>query len=288
MAATKLAIHVLPDSNPLNVSELIARLSADTELSFPSSKELVEFLREEGVNASDFLQATSTSMHILEKTVDGIRLSSDGQALAHIREDVRGDLLHFLIYTGWNGSQPLEFLQSWGYRNCCDRYWYAGDVQLTNDYLGRQVEETITEARESFLALGITEFDDISFSRRSLTGAHKWLLSLQPPVLFPNTSDFKGDRVFRRRDFCPPELLALALGWVLRDETAIIGIDILLTREKREALCKVCLLAPESLDRALDWAIPTFPALLAPGTSAGFYGRFVRLHKIPTLEDVIR
>jgi len=34
--------------------------------------------------------------------------------------------------------------------------------------------------------------------------------------------------------------------------------------------------------------IPIFPQVIAPGTTAGFYGRFVRLHKLPQLADVIR
>jgi hypothetical protein len=226
-------------------------------------------------------------MGILSKVDGAIQLSRDGHAIARVREEARSDLLHFLIYTGWDRHRPLEFLQSWGYRNCCDRYWSAGEVQLTGAYLDRQVEETISVARETFTALNVGAFDEISFSRKSLNGAHRWLLALQPPVLHPNSPDAK-ERTFRRRDFCPPELVVMALAWVLRDEAVVADVDILLTHEKREALCKVCLLSPESLDRVLDWAIPTFPKLLSPGTRAGAYGRFIRLRKIPTLEDVIR
>lgn len=287
MASDKLAIHILPDSNPQNISEMILRFANDEELKFSSSKELVEYLRADGVNANDWVQSTSTSMGILIKVDGKIQLSVAGRALNYVSEGIRGDLLHFLMYSGWDSHRPLDFLQSWGYRNCCDRYWFDGDVLLTSTYLDRQVEETINEARESFTLINVNEFDEISFSRRSLTGAHKWLLALQPQVLHPNSSDSK-DRTFRRRDFCPPELVVLALGWVLRDETTVTGVDILLTREKREALCKICLLSPEALDRVLDWAIPTFPNLISPGTRAGSYGRFVRLHKIPTVEDVVR
>lgn len=287
MASDKLAIHVLPDSNPQNVGEMILRLAAESDLQFASSKELVEYLRDEGVNANDWVQSTSVSMGILAKMDGAIRLSSDGLALSRIREDVRGDLFHFLMYSGWDARHPLDFLQSWGYRNCCDRYWSAGEAHLSAAFLDRQVEETINEARDAFTAMNVREFDEISFSRKSLTGAHKWLLALQPQVLHPNSPDAK-DRTFRRRDFCPPELVVLALAWVLRDETNVTGVEILLTREKREALCKVCLLSPEALDRVLDWTIPTFPALISPGTRAGAYGRFVRLHKLPTVEDVIR
>jgi hypothetical protein len=287
MAGIKLNIHIPPDANPDNVSRTITILASDPDLNFPTYKELLEILTEDGIGSRIELPSTASSMGILTKVEGVIQLSSDGLALARIREEARGDLLHFQMYSGWDAHRPLDFLQSWGYRNCCDRYWALGEVQLTSAYLDRQVEETINEAREAFTAQNMREFDEISFSRKSLTGAHKWLLALQPPVLHPNTPDAK-DRTFRRRDFCPPELVVLALAWVLRDETTVTGVDILLTHEKREALCKACLLSPESLDRVLDWAIPTFPALLSPGTRAGAYGRFVRLHKIPTVEDVIR
>lgn len=287
MAAVKLNIHIQPDANPDNITRTIHVLASEAALSFPTQTELLEFLTEQNIGSRVELPSTATSMGILQKTDGAIHLSPSGQALARIREDVRGDLFHFLMYSGWDARRPLDFLQSWGYRNCCDRYWSAGEVQLTSTYLDRQVEETINGARTAFDALNVTEFDEISFSRKSLTGAHKWMLALQPQVLYPNTAEAK-ERTFRRRDFCPPELVVLALAWILRDESTITGVDILLTPEKREALCKVCLLSPESLDRVLDWAIPTFPALLSPGTSAGFYGRFIRLRKVPTLEDMIR
>ena len=287
MAADKLAIHVLPDSNPQNIGEMIIHLSVEPNLCFASTKEFVEYLQNEGVNANDWVQSTSASMGILTKVDGKIRLSQNGYALTQVREEARNDLLHFLIYSGWDAHRPLEFLQSWGYRVSCDRYWSAGEVQLTSDYLDRQVEETISEARAVFTSMNVGVFDEISFSRKSLTGVHKWLLALQPPVLHPNSLEAK-DRIFRRRGFCPPELVVMALAWVMRNETTVADVDILLTPEKREALCRVCLLAPEALDRVLDWAIPTFPNLLAPGTRAGAYGRFVRLHKIPTLQDVIR
>lgn len=285
--ARTLAIHVLPDSNPTNVLEMIHHLSLEPDLSFTSSKELVEYLRDGGANANDWVQSTSASMGILEKLSGAISLSDLGHSIAKIREDIRGDLLHFLLYTGWKASDPRDFNQSWGYRTCCDRFWAQGEVELTGGYLDRVVEEIITDARETFVNLNVTDFDEISFSRKSLTGVIKWLLALEPQVLYPNTADSK-ERTFRRRDFCPPELLVLALAWVLRDEREVTGVDILLTREKRDAICRACLLNPESFDRALDWAIPTFPAILSTGTSAGFYGRFIRLHKVPTIQDVVR
>lgn len=282
MAPSKLAIHVLPDSNPENTISMIRVLAENPDLSFETSKDLVDFLKDQGVNANDWVQSTATSMGILERGAKNTHLSSMGMVLGRLREDVRGDLLHFLMYSGWNPTKPLEFLQSWAYRACCDHYWQARDMELTSAYLDNLVENTINIARDAFTAMNVGDFEEISFSRKSLTGVHKWLEALHPEVL-PD----KGKR-FVRRAFCPPELLVMAIGHVLKDESAVIGTDILLTREKRESLCRICLLAPEYLDRTLDWTINTFPSLLAPGTSAGFYGRFVRLSKIPSFEDIVR
>lgn len=281
MAANRLAIHVLPDSNPTNVSQMIDLLALHPDLRFATAKDLIEYLREEAQPTNDWVQSTATSMGILERGSEGIRLSPDGFALAQVREDIRGDLLHYLMYSGWTAHQPTEFLQSWAYREVCDQYWALGTVELTNSYLDRQVGEIIALARDAFSQMNIGAFDEISFSRKSLTGAHNWLKAVNPPAI-------EGKTLFKRRAFCPPELVVMALAYVLRDEDNITGIDLLLTPEKREALCKVCLLEPDALDRTLDWAIPVFSHLISPGTTAGFYGRFIRLNRVPTLRDIVR
>ena len=93
--------------------------------------------------------------------------------------------------------------------------------------------------------------------------------------------------VFRRRQTCSAELIALALGRAAREAGIGAGNDLLLSQERREAICRICLLEPGYLDRLLDWAIPRFPALLAPGMRGGSYGRSVRLLRIPAVEDLV-
>ena len=56
-----------------------------------------------------------------------------------------------------------------------------------------------------------------------------------------------------------------------------------MTPARREAICRLCLLEPATLDRALDRTIPAFPAFIEPGTRTGAYGRFVRLKSVPTI-----
>lgn len=279
MVTGRLAIHVLPDSNPTNVSQMIQRLSSES-LAFSTAKELIDYLRESGQNTNEWVQSTSTSMGILHRTTEGIKLSSSGLALSQVREDVRGDLLHFLMYSGWSVNKPHDFLQSWAYRLVCDQFWELGQVELTPTYLDRLVGEIINIAQGQFSETGAGQIDGVSFSRKSLKGVQNWLEAVHPPVIESNT--------FKRRSFCSPELVIMAIGYSLRDEVNTTGVDILLSPPKREIISKICLLDADALDRALDWAIPIFPNIISAGTTAGFYGRFIRLHKIPALEDLVR
>jgi hypothetical protein len=282
--ADRLAIHILPDSNPDNIGDMVRIVSLVPDIKFATARELVEYLKEQGSNSNDWVHSTSISMGLLDRTSDGVRLSARAYSLSQIREEARADLLHYLMYTGWSEAHPTEFLQSWAYRRVCDRYWEMGTVEIPA-VARRLVEDIINEAHATFSALPVDEFDDISFGTKSLTGAHKWMEALQPEVLEKSGREY---RRFTRREFCPPELLIMAIGYILRDDPDATELDILLTQERRGALCQICLLEPSALDRALDWALPAFPTVISPGTTAGYYGRFVRLHKRPTFEDLIR
>lgn len=280
MATTTLSVHIPPEANPETVSALISLLGEDDENEFGSVQELTEFAESQGLSSRTEVQFTATKLGLLDRTREAIRLSPIGVAFNSIKQQVRGDILHFLMYTTWSRADPLGFLPSWSYRAGCEFYWQAQSIQLTDDILNQQVQSMINQADDAFSQMGFEEHQAISFSRKSLTGLLGWLDALIPPVI--------EERIFTRRSFCPPELLLLAVGYVVRDEDAVTDTDVLLSREKREAICRLCLLEPDALDQALDWMIPIFPNVIEVGTSAGFYGRFVRLHKLPTLADVVR
>lgn len=277
MASSKLTVHIPPDANPSNVLQMILVLIENQGIRFGTAAELLQYLEEKGISNRTEIQSTAVALGILRRGESQICLSENGISVARARSEVYGDLLHFLLYTSWSDTAPLEFLQSWSYRECCLRYWREGRVELTPEYLDRQVSEFNAYAPQAFAHLG--EFSDVSFSRKSLTGAYNWLSALNPPVV--------QGRVFERRTFCPPELVILALGYAVRDEQGVTEYDVLLTREKRETICQVCLLEPNHLDRTLDWAMSVFPQLTSPGTKSP-YGRFVRLHKLPSIEDILR
>lgn len=279
MAAMNLPVHIPPDASPDQILRLVKALSEHPELELSRVSDLMEFAASEGLTGRTEAQQVATQMGLLRRSTDGIHLTRLGQTLAELKDTVSDDILHFLFYTGWQLNKPTEFLPSWTYRLACDDYWARQEINLDGAFLDRRVSEIVTQTEHYFRELGIVEFNEVSFGRKSITGFHKWLGALTPPVI--------DDNRFTRRSFCPPELLLLALGWVVGRE-GLPETDVLLSRETRDAVCRICLLEPTAFDRALDWMIPIFPAVIAPGTTAGFYGRFVRLHKLPELADVIR
>lgn len=80
----------------------------------------------------------------------------------------------------------------------------------------------------------------------------------------------------------------MALGYVTKITEAQIGLDQPLTAERRELLCRICIIEDSALDQILDWLFPEYPDYIQPGTSTGSYGRFVRVLQIPTLKDLLR
>jgi hypothetical protein len=278
MADAKLTIHVPPDASASRIADSILALSQLDEASFPSVVAFRTFLAEQGLNNRPEIPVIATGIGVLERDSGEIQLSRTGILLAKVRPEIVYDMLHYLLYSAWLESQPLTFLPSWTYREVCKLYWSSGEVTIDKDYKTRNVAEVNEAARQYFGQYG--SFPDPSFSSKSLDGVHRWLEGLQPPVLTGNT--------FARRTFCVPELMLLAVGFSVRDESDAIDIDILLTRERREAICQVCLLAPEHLDQVLDYTIATYPQIIQAGTSAGYYGRFIRLSKVPTIEDIVR
>ncbi len=279
MASVNLPIHVPPDANPEQLLRFVATLAEHPELTVESIAELTGFLASEGLSTRTEVQQTAAQLGLLGRADNEIKLTTLGCTLMQLKETIRKDILHFLFYTGWQSEAPSTFLPSWAYRAVCDDYWARQQVELEGAFLDRRVSEIVSQTEQYFREIGLVDFNEVSFGRKSLTGIKKWLEAVDPPVIEDNT--------FTRRAFCPPELLLLALGWVVGQE-GLPDTDVLLSHQTREAICRVCLLEPTAFDRALDWMIPIFPQVIAPGTTAGFYGRFVRLHKLPQLADVIR
>ena len=200
--------------------------------------------------------------------------------LCQYNTDLWGGLLHFIHYTRWDNLYPSQHGFSWLYRQFVDQLWEDRSVQLSREYLDPLVASLSNEADTN------PHFDPaqlrkavVSLSRDSLKGGMHCLDALNPTVI--------TSKQFQRRHYCTPEVALLALGWVAKQDDGSLGIDWLLTPQRRIAICRLCLLEPTALDQILDWTLPTYANVIVPGTSAGTYGRFVRFLQWPTITHLL-
>ncbi len=197
-------------------------------------------------------------------------LTEDGEAVYTIlyrKPDLFVDLIHGLIIIGDSGF-------SWAYREVCKLLWTRGHI---NEIKTREIaSEIITKAREVF-------GDSVSFSPKSVNGVLHWLSELRPSVIMNDKSSSR--KSFRRRSFCPPELLILAIDRLYSQHSRNYGSNVLLTEEVLNELCCTCLLEMNALDRVLRYAVNQFD-FVESGVGGG-WGRYIALHRKPELGDFI-
>jgi hypothetical protein len=270
MAGNRLTVHIPQEASPEALIPLL-NLLYEQNLTFPNVKSLVAFTHEHGLGSRSELQNFASICGLLQRGTQGIiSISKIGRLVSQLKHEVKADLIHFLMYTGWKGESKGK-TELWAYREIVDFLWQRGNLEVLS--MTASINEEIrNKAFDLFAA-------DVSFSPKSIRGARKWLEAVLPPVI---ENDF-----FTRRHFCPPELMLLAAGWAAQQTEGELGIDFLLTPERREMICKVCLLDPSALDRALDWTLPLYPEVMVAGTSAGVYGRFLRFLKWPEMSDLL-
>lgn len=272
MAGNRLTVHIPQEANPDALIPLLS-LMYEQNLAFPDVKTLVAFTKEQGLGSRSELQNFATVCGLLERDEEGqITLSQVGRTVSQLKPEIRADLIHFLMYTGWENESEAS-TELWAYREIVNFLWFRADVDVLS--IGPSLNE---EVRNKALELFDT---DVSFSPKSIRGARKWLSAVLPPVIEHGTT-------FSHRHFCPPELALLATGWVAQQTEGELEIDFLLTPERRELICKVCLLDSVVLDRVLDWTLPLYPQVMVAGTNAGVYGRFLRFLKWPESSDLLR
>ncbi len=271
MVERHLTFHIPQEAEPGTLVRLLEAMNI-AQADFDSVASLLDFAQQQGLMPRSEIPIFAGECGLLQRNeVQGIGLSETALAILPLKPEVRADVIHFIIYSGWKAEQPRERTTLWTYRQVIDLLWERPGVNLskTANILAEEIRNQIQET-----------FDiDPSFSAKSIRGVRKWLEALYPPVI-------EDDR-FAHRFFCPPELALLALGWAGQASGGDIGIDLLLTPERRAAISRLCLLDPSTLDRVLDWTLPLYPAVVRPGTSAGSYGRFVRFLKWPELRDLL-
>lgn len=270
MADAKLIFHVPPEAGPEQLLPLLEAMCTDIP-EITNVGELLEFAKGHGLKPRTEVQSVARSLDLLTHASGNlIKPSPSATTIISLKPEVRPELVHFLFYTTWKRENSCENTISWSYRQVCSALWERAPVTLTalSNVIAEEIRNTIQEIFHC----------DPSFGPKSIRGVKKWVEAVNPPAI-------AGNR-FVQRQFCSPELALLATSWVTKAE-GDIGVDFLLTPQRREAICRVCLLDPSALDRVLDWMLPLYPEIVRSGTNAGVYGRFVRFLKWPQIVDLL-
>ena len=277
MAGRSLTFHLPTEAALSNILMLIDGLCRAGEQEWPSRPALLSAAAEtHDVPQRNEIVDFSQRLGLITAETP-FRLSRSAHILHHYAEPVARDVLHFMAYSAWSADNPAAQVPFWSYSHTVDLLWNSDRVAL-KEAMSALVEDVVGDSRNVFVDVDGYNPEKVSYSLKSVRGILLWLGALDPPVLI--------EGVLRRRQTCSAELIALALGLAARQAGIGTGNDLLLSQERREAVCRICLLEPGYLDRLLDWAIPRFPELLAPGMRGGSYGRSVRLLRIPAVEDL--
>jgi len=238
----------------------------------------------EGYSSDHIIQADRQlsrlrQLGLVEET--SISLSPMGLSLYKLGDTKRSiinEFFHFLHFTSWKPTKVQENTPFWSYRKYCEMLYERRSCTLdsaTRDAFTAEMNNAIYNAfGDQCYKKGA-----LSLSTNSLSGIEHWLKALNPPAIEGNA--------FVLRQFCSPELLILAVGYMVQETAMDLDVDLLLSPEKRIFIQKLCLVENDRLDRIFDWTFDVYPNLIKPGTRTGSYGRFIRLLKLPTFDHFV-
>lgn len=252
---------------PDRVRDVLSALLSSREDEIPSEKALAQLCH----FRTDEALHTCRALGLVETRE--LAISDMGLALAQLiraKPGLFSDIMHFLYHFTWDENESELRRFSWSYGTVCDLLWKAGSTEIDRNLLASQV---VSCAQEVFAT------DTISFSQNSISGVLSWLRTLNPSVIS------EGGRVFNRRNFCAPELFALAVDYLYRKERIDYQSNLLLDDEKQQFVCRVCLLDPTAFDAVFDWAAGQYP-FLQKGSSGG-WGSYILLTRKPQLTDFL-
>lgn len=285
MATTpKLTFHLAVAATPEKIPLLLNVLqNADTPI-FESSV-LDQMALEQSSDTNRFDEArilAEQQLGLIESTKEGLHVTGRAEVILTKRSSVQYDLLHYLFYTTWRPEEPTKHARSWFYRTVCDDLWSMQNAKLDLDTRNALTQQLTNQVLEDFQSVPGFSGEKISIGRQTMAGVLEWLRHLKPSVL-------EGEKVeeFHRRQACSAELFLLALSRSYQLSSSEVGMDLLLSLQRRDEICRLCLLEPLQFDRMLDWVLPTFPQFISQGTRSGSYGRFVRLNQLVQIEDLI-
>jgi hypothetical protein len=287
MASTnaRLVFHFPVAAEPTKVLKTLTTLLYAEE-PILTAKELDELTFEQNSDTNRFGEARSLAerpLGLLETTKVGIILTPRAHAILQKRENIQYDLLHYLFSTAWSPENPTEHTRSWFYRVFCERLWGMQEVTLDLETRRTLTQEIDGQLRLDFQDAPVS-IASISVGNQTMDGAIEWLRRLYPSVL---EAPEKRTWLFHRRAVCSPELFLLALSRSYQTSGAELNMDALISPQRREETCRLCLLDPLQFDRMLDLILPLYARFISPGTRSGSYGRFVRFQHLVTLEDFI-
>lgn len=283
-ANTKLVFHFPVAAEPSKILKTLRTLLYADAPVFTMT-ELDDLTFEQNTDTNRFNEARSLAespLGLIEATKAGIVLTPHAHLILQKREAIQYDLLHYLFSTAWSNQNPEQHARSWFYRVLCERLWAMQEV-----IVDLEIRRTLTQEIDGQLRLdfqGVPAFSDaISLGIQTMDGSLEWLRRLSPAVM-----EEAGKRTWRfhRRSVCSPELFLLALSRSYQLSEAEIGMDALISPQRREETCRLCLLDPLQFDRMLDLILPMYTRFINPGTRSGSYGRFVRFQRFVTLEDL--
>ncbi len=287
MASTssKLVFHFPVAAEPAKVLKTLRTLLYADE-PIRTGPELDELTFEQNTDTNRFNEARSLAekpLGLIEITKEGVVLTPSAHIILQKRETVQYDLLHYLFATAWSAECPAQHTRSWFYRILCERLWAMQEITVDLETRRALIQEIDGQLRLDFQA--VPAFSEaISLGIQTMDGALEWLRRLSPAVL--ETSERRIWR-FHRRTVCSPELFLLALSRSYQLSRAELGMDVLISPQRREETCRLCLLDPLQFDRMLDLILPIYTRFLSPGTRSGSYGRFVRFQCFAALEDLV-
>ena len=278
--ARKLSFHIEPAASPAKIP-LLLQLLVETNRPISKGTDLDELARQHSSDLNQFYNARSLAeqhLGLIGVSKTGLEATASAKVILQKREAVQYDLLHFLFYTAWQASQPAQHTQAWFYRAVCEVLWTLQEAELNLTTRTSLTQQLTNQALDKFEGVVGFEAQKFSLGLKSMAGALEWLRQLQPSVL--------ADSRFSRRVACSPELFLLALGYSHQTGEVEVGIDLLLTQARQYSVAQLCLLDPLYFDQMLDWVLPAFPQFITSGTTTGSYGRFIRLHRRVTIEDL--
>ena len=282
----RLVFHFPVAAGPTKVLKTLRTLSyADKPILTVTELDKLTF--EQNADTNRFGEARGLAekpLGLIETTKAGVVLTPRAHViLQKQREAIQYDLLHYLFSTAWSAKSPAQHTRSWFYRVLCERLWAMQEV-----IVDLETRRTLTQEIDGQLRLdfqGVSAFSEsISLGSQTMDGALEWVRRLSPAVM---EASEKRTWHFHRRAFCSPELFLLALSRSYQLSGAELCMDVLISPQRREETCRLCLIDPLQFDRMLDLILPTYPCFINPGTRSGSYGRFVRFQNFAILEDLV-